>query len=73
VSAALSQPTTITITIVGLFAFFAILALLRVVLRKEPNPASWRRYRLGVFLERDPIELEDEDVIQSAQPFEGDR
>lgn len=50
----LSQPTTITLSVVGLFAFLALIALLRIVLRGEPSPARWRRFRFGVFVERDP-------------------
>jgi hypothetical protein len=23
-------------------------------MRREPSPAGWRRYRLGIFVERDP-------------------
>lgn len=50
---ALSNATTITIAVVGLFALLAIVALVRYVVRREPTPPSWKRYRLGVFLERD--------------------
>lgn len=50
---ALSGATTITISVVGLAALIAILALLRVVFRRDRPEASWRRYRMGVFVERD--------------------
>jgi len=62
----LTGATTITVSVVGLFAFLAILALLRVLLRR--SDPTWRTFRVGFFLERDP--LDDEDVIQSSQPFQ---
>lgn len=51
---ALSDPIAITVSIVGLIALLALLMLVRVLLRREPTPPSWRRYRLGLFVEREP-------------------
>ena len=49
--ATLSDATTVTISIVGLFAFIAIIALVRSLLtRKETN---WLRIRVGFYVERD--------------------
>jgi len=53
---AFSQATTITISVAALVALIAVLVLLRLVLRKDPSPPSWRRYRIGIFIERDPRE-----------------
>jgi hypothetical protein len=47
-----SQATLITLIIAGLFAFLGALALLRIWLRSEYD--RWQRYRVGVFIERDP-------------------
>ena len=65
---ALSDATTVTIAVGGLVVLLAVLAALRVLLRREPSPPSWRRYRMGVFLERDPSEnrptIHDEREVQ---------
>jgi len=49
---ALSDHSTITISVIGLFAFLAIVALARTLLRKGDR--DWRRIRIGFFIERDP-------------------
>lgn len=51
---ALTQASTITISVAGVVVLLALLALLRILFRKEPSPPSWRRLRAGVFVERDP-------------------
>jgi hypothetical protein len=53
----LSEPTTITVIVVGFAAFLALIALLRILLRK--NDPGWRRIRIGFFIERDPKERND--------------
>ena len=48
----MSTDVTITAIFVGFFVLLALLTFMRLLLRKtEP---SWRRIRLGVFVERDP-------------------
>lgn len=59
---ALSQPTTITVTVAGALIVLGVLVLLRLILRREPTPPRWRRYRLGVFVERDPSDEGVENV-----------
>jgi hypothetical protein len=59
VIAALSEATQITISIGGFFIALALLALLRVIFRKDPSPPTWRRYRVGMFVERDPHDTDD--------------
>lgn len=44
----------VTVAVAGAVVVLAAFALLRALLRREPRPPSWRRYRVGVFLERDP-------------------
>lgn len=53
---ALTQPTEITIIVTTALVVLGVLVLIRLILRKEPSPPRWRRYRLGVFIERDPKE-----------------
>jgi hypothetical protein len=40
--------------VLGLFV------LLRILFRKEPSPPSWRRFRAGIFVERDPTDETDD-------------
>jgi len=49
---ALSDHSTITISVIGLFAFLAIVALARSLIRK--GASDWHRIRIGFFIERDP-------------------
>lgn len=48
---ALSDAETITLAVVGFFVILMLLVFARVVLRKVPP--SFRRFRVGVFVERD--------------------
>lgn len=48
---ALSDSSTITISVIGFFALLVIVALTRAVMRRDETP--YRRYRLGIFVERD--------------------
>jgi hypothetical protein len=48
----LDTPTTLTVSVVGLVAFLAVVALARVVLRKAEPKST--RVRIGFFIERDP-------------------
>lgn len=57
---AVSDPTVITISVACVVVALGLLALLRVIFRKEPTPAGWRRIRVGFFIERDPRRDEDE-------------
>ena len=56
---AVSDATTITVSLVGLAVFLVLVVLVRLVMRRG-SPPSWRRYRLGVFVERDPSETKEE-------------
>lgn len=47
---AISDATTITFTVVGFFAFLALLAVARSALRKDKK--HYRRVRMGFFIER---------------------
>jgi hypothetical protein len=58
VTVALSDASTITVSVVGFFALLVIVALTRAVLRRDAKP--YKRYRLGVFVERDDGPKEDE-------------
>jgi len=49
--AALSDASTITIAVVAFFVFLVVVAVVRAVLTHDKPP--YRRYRLGVFVERD--------------------
>ena len=56
----MSRGDTITVSVAGLLAFLALVALVRVVLVRER--AGWRRIRVGVFIERDHVsDSSDED------------
>lgn len=46
--------------IVGGVVLVALIVLAALMLRREKSPPSWRRYRLGVFIEREPAEPDDE-------------
>ena len=50
--AQLSQSSTITISVIGFFAFLAIVVLARSLLTKKDS--TWRHIRIGFFIERDP-------------------
>lgn len=58
--AQLSQSSTITISVIGFFAFLAIVVLARSLLTKKDS--TWRRIRIGFFIERDPKGGEDSDT-----------
>jgi hypothetical protein len=58
---AVSDAVTVTLAVVGAVIALGLLAVLRLVLRREPAGARWRRYRLGVFLERNGISKGDDD------------
>lgn len=49
--AALSDATVITLVVVGFFVFVVLVVVTRSVMRRDTLP--YRRYRLGVFVERD--------------------
>jgi hypothetical protein len=49
-TAALANGVIIALAIVGLVAFLALLALVRVIMRRD---ITWHRFRAGVFFERD--------------------
>jgi hypothetical protein len=51
---AVTDATTVSISVVAIVLGLGLLAALRVVFRKEPAPATWKRIRLGFFIERDP-------------------
>jgi hypothetical protein len=57
---AVSDAVTVTLAVVGAVVLLGLLAVLRLVLRREPAGARWRRYRLGVFLERNGQEPPDD-------------
>jgi hypothetical protein len=65
---ALSEASTITISIAGLVVAIGLLALLRVIFRKEPSPPSWRRLRIGLFVERDPHDEHADEQPPPRQP-----
>lgn len=48
----MSDATLVTVAVAGLFAFLALVAFARVLIRRD-GP-GWRRLRVGVFVERDP-------------------
>ena len=49
--AAVSDVETVTLAVVGFFLVLALLTFARIVLRRMPP--SYRRFRIGVFIERD--------------------
>jgi hypothetical protein len=56
---AVSQATAITAIIVAFFALLALVAFGRAMFRRHP-PAA-RRFRVGVFVERDQERKDDEE------------
>lgn len=50
---AVSDAETIAIVVSAAVVLLGLLALARILLRKEPAPWRWHRFRVGVFLERD--------------------
>ena len=48
----------IILILAGFFALLAMLTFMRLLLRREPP--TWKRLRLGVFVERDPDEEDNE-------------
>jgi hypothetical protein len=54
---ALTDVEVITGAVVALFLLLAIVALFRVVFKREER---WLRLRIGFFLERDPLGDDDE-------------
>jgi hypothetical protein len=60
-TAAVSQAEAITWSVIGFFALIALLVFLRALLRREPTPPRWLRYRIGVFLERDPKDDQEDE------------
>jgi hypothetical protein len=64
---AVSDATTITISVVGFLAFLAIVALARVLLRSEES--RWRKVRLGFFIERNHVDDDRRERLeQSKEP-----
>lgn len=64
---ALSEATSITLSIGGVFIALGLLTLLRVIFRKEPSPPQWRRFRVGLFVERDPHDEHADDEHRSSE------
>lgn len=50
VTADLSNGTIVVLAVLALIAFLCVLGLARVMLRRD---IGWRRFRVGVFFERD--------------------
>lgn len=50
----MSTAATIVVAVVAFAAFLALVTLARLVLRR--SPPTWRRFRVGVFVERDSDE-----------------
>lgn len=50
VTASLSNGTIVVLAVLALVAFLCVLGLARVLLRRD---VGWRRFRVGVFFERD--------------------
>lgn len=48
----MSTDVTITAIFVGFFALLALLTFMRLLLRKKEP--TWRRIKMGFFVERDP-------------------
>lgn len=57
---ALSESSTITFSVAGVLIVLGLFVLLRILFRKEPSPPSWRRFRAGIFVERDPTDETDD-------------
>jgi hypothetical protein len=57
---ATSTATEITVSLAAAAVLIVLLVVLRIMFRKEPSPASWRRLRAGVFIERDPKDRDDQ-------------
>jgi hypothetical protein len=57
---ALTDGGIITISLAGTVITIGLLILLRILFRKEPSPPSWLRFRIGLFMERDPRARDDD-------------
>lgn len=57
---ALSGAAEITFSVAGTIIVLGLFVLLRVIFRREPSPPTWRRIRVGLFLERDPRQDDDQ-------------
>lgn len=55
----MSDAETITLAVVGFFLVLALLTFARLLLRKAPP--SYKRFRVGVFIERDFTREEEHD------------
>ena len=55
----MSSATQITVGVVGFFVILALLVFLRLLMRKQQP--SWKRLRLGVFVERNGVDDAAED------------
>jgi hypothetical protein len=58
--AVLSTATSVTLVVAAFFALLALIAFARWLLAREQGPARYRRFRVGLFVERDR-ELEEPD------------
>jgi hypothetical protein len=61
VTLGLTDATTITVSVGAVILGLGLFALLRILLRREEAPASWRRFRVGLFVERDEDRERDKD------------
>ena len=55
----MSDATTAVVIAAAFFLTLAGFAVLRLILRNAPP--TWRRYRVGVFMERDPEDRDDDE------------
>lgn len=53
---AFTTAETITFSVVGFFVLIAVLVFARLLVRR--TPPTWRRYRVGFFVEREPTDRE---------------
>jgi hypothetical protein len=57
---AYSSATSITAILAAFFVLMGVIALVRSIFRRE-SPPTERRFRVGVFVERDHVSDEDAD------------
>jgi len=66
---AVSDPILFTLIVGIMIVMLGLIVIVRLLLRKEPTPARWKKFRVGVFVERETLTDEIESENDNGPPM----